>query len=144
MKTHLCLILCIVLTAYPLIAQDEVSYTYDQSGNRTEKSIIIGGLKSKSSNESINQEEVFLDRLDEVLIKIYPNPTTGKIKLICDNADKTTKINMRVFDLEGKEILHQIIHDKMTEIDLTENSPGTYFLIINVNDTLSRWKVIKN
>jgi hypothetical protein len=61
---------------------------------------------------------------------IYPNPTSGKIKLEFGQIpDKG--INVTVTDLSGKTILKQLIQNKEAWIDLKGNTSGVYLLRTN-------------
>jgi hypothetical protein len=71
-------------------------------------------------------------------LTIYPNPTSGKVKLVFDQIPQggTTLI---VNDVSGKTILTQFIQDKEEWIDLKGNTPGVYLL----NTNLKNYKVQK-
>jgi hypothetical protein len=60
-------------------------------------------------------------------LKMYPNPTTGKIKLVFDKIP-LSGILVTVNDITGKICLKQPIREKESWIDLSGNVPGIYFI----------------
>ncbi len=58
---------------------------------------------------------------------LYPNPTTGKAKLVFRQIP-TNGILITVNDINGKSCLKQLIHEKESWIDLSGNAPGIYFI----------------
>jgi hypothetical protein len=66
-------------------------------------------------------------------LKVFPNPTTGKVKLALDQApEKGTFLS--VYNLTGKLILQQPIDSQEQWIDLKGNPPGIYLLKTNMKD----------
>lgn len=70
-------------------------------------------------NPTINQELI-----------VFPNPTTGKIKLVLDQLPQNGTY-LTVSDVTGRMILKQFIQSKEQWIDLKGNTPGVY--LINTN-----------
>ena len=69
--------------------------------------------------------------------KIYPNPTTGKIKV-----DKLREgSRLVVYDLDGAVIFDQ--NDVVTDIDLSAAPSGVYLLMIEDVEVRSFHRVIK-
>lgn len=61
----------------------------------------------------------------EELIKIYPNPTTGKVYLELDQQDITKE--MRILDITGKQVM--TLHPNSDKIEIKLNvQPGSYFI----------------
>lgn len=66
-------------------------------------------------------------------LNTYPNPTTGKVKLVFDQIPiKGTTLTVN--DFTGKTILTQSIQNKEEWIDLKGNSPGVYLIRTNMKD----------
>lgn len=59
--------------------------------------------------------------------KVYPNPTTGKLKLVFDQIP-LSGILITINDITGKNCLKQLIHEKESWIDLSGNVPGIYII----------------
>jgi hypothetical protein len=58
---------------------------------------------------------------------VYPNPTTGKIKLVFDQI-QLGGIEVTINDITGKTILEQIIQEKEVWLDLSGSVSGIYFI----------------
>ena len=71
---------------------------------------------------------------------LYPNPTTGKVKLVFDQIH-TGGISITVNDITGKNCLKQLIREKEVWIDLSGNIPGIY-IIKTDQENLKAQKVI--
>ena len=102
---------------------------------------IDGGLAQASveiviTGQIIDQIEVWTD--NNPLI-IYPNPTSGKVKLIFDQIPNQGT-NLFVTDLSGKTIIIQQILDKEVLIDLSGNPKGVYLL--RTSDSSAIGKII--
>ena len=64
---------------------------------------------------------------------IYPNPTSGKLKLVFDQIPQGGA-TLTVNDFTGKTILTRSIQNKEEGIDLGRNSPGVYLIRTNMKD----------
>ncbi|MCL2511402.1 MAG: T9SS type A sorting domain-containing protein [Bacteroidales bacterium] len=105
-----------------LAGAQSVSYGYDDSGNRTSRTIIMPALAPppQDSTETViedleeeivsgvqnpetgdeKSQEVYTDVLSETLISIYPNPTKGELRV----ASGELKIdNVEIFDMMGRK-----------------------------------------
>lgn len=67
------------------------------------------------------------------LISIYPNPSSGQITLNCKKPSLPLKIT--IFDMLGKKHLDIETDKEFTGIDISELSPGIYFLRAETNKT---------
>jgi len=70
----------------------------------------------------------------EEQMTIYPNPTSGKVKLVFGQVPPNGTY-LTVADVTGKIILKQIIQNKEESIDLKGNPPGVYFIRTSLKDT---------
>jgi len=66
-------------------------------------------------------------------IKIYPNPTNGKLYINID--DKSNGKSAEIYDLTGKLVLLMNLDEKQ-EIDLTKQPKGIYLLKVKSNDSI--------
>ena len=67
-------------------------------------------------------------------IKVYPNPTNGKLTIDAENFE-----GVEVYDVSGRLILES----KLKTINLEGQSKGLYLLKINANGTTQEFKVLK-
>lgn len=140
------LLLLYLLFGYlPCIAQTKVfEFTYDASGNRTKREYIQLKSGSISSEEGLRQEQkIHEDVLNGYDIKIYPNPTKGRVTVhIAGIADK--KAGIYLYSLQGKLIKTSVFTGPENIVDLTGQPPGLYVLRITVEGENSEWKIIKD
>lgn len=72
-------------------------------------------------------------------IKIFPNPSSKQFTIESDAAITT----LSLVSLTGKTILTQTPFDSNSiKIDLSNHPSGVYFLVININETITKRKVI--
>jgi hypothetical protein len=130
--------------------QTTISYYYDQGGNRIERIIQIPPPITPFSNENdqLNQEKttsqiVYNEKIEEVNIKIYPNPTLGQLTVTLSNTSSNDSYYLQLFSLDGKLITQPTINNQTFTIDFSDKPKGTYILRINLNSKNSEWKVVK-
>jgi hypothetical protein len=134
-----------------------IQYTLDASGNRTERVIDLGGKGSGIPNDAkeIYKEPVIEDTIikkvikdetfPEQLIRIYPNPTQGIIKLeIPSDPENNEPIQIIVLDINGKVLMNKPNEALMTDVDLSSQPDGIYFLKLKKGIKTSQWKIIKH
>ncbi|NDW19296.1 T9SS C-terminal target domain-containing protein [Dysgonomonas sp. 216] len=134
----------------------KISYSYDASGNRIGRSIVLEtspGLRSaafdRESQEETVYEETFEYQIDNELqdanILIYPNPTHGQLAVEINNVPQ--EMVGEVYLIKGNNQLiskKTIRADQKTEFDLTTQNPGVYLLNIKIGNSISTWKIIKH
>ncbi len=77
-------------------------------------------------------------------IKIYPNPTKGVLKIDISGIAIDQQVELQLYNVEGIVILKEYINYFPTEINITGQPAGHYFLQIIPDDTVqSTWKIIK-
>ena len=147
-KIYLLLIVALLfqLKIDPVFGLPDTTYvfTYDASGNRTQRA--IGSLKSAviqaSTSENTNKDfiEAELANLD---IKIYPNPTKGILEVEIPNIGET-KPMLIIFNSQGKQILIHPISNQTSTVNLSDQPPGTYILKLILDQESLNWKIIKD
>lgn len=70
-------------------------------------------------------------------IKIYPNPTTGKIRVEAEGME-----SIEVFDIYGKILKGFENHEGLTEIDLSHQPKGIYIIKVTTSNGVAVEKVI--
>jgi hypothetical protein len=114
-------------------------YTYDSSGNRTERVINFNKSARIDSNLSTITEE-----LGELSIKIYPNPTKGilKVELTGNNNEEDTRLI--IYNANGSQIINKQIPNNLEMVNLSGFPTGIYILKIVVGQNISEWKILKD
>ncbi len=75
------------------------------------------------------------------LIDIYPNPTTGPIRI---NNEELIIKNVAVYDIYGKEVLKQEVGSQKYEVDLSNQPQGIYIIKVTTSKGVAVEKVVKN
>ena len=86
------------------------------------------------TGQIIDQIEVWTDNNP---LTVYPNPTSGKVKLIFQRTPNQGT-NLFVTDLSGKNIIKHQIRDKEVLIDLSGNPKGVYLLRTSDNSAMGK------
>lgn len=119
-------------------------FTYDASGNRTERVIdLTKSVEITASSSSLSEEKLIEAELSSLDIKIYPNPTKGVLKVeILEIGD--IKPTLVVYNLQGKQLVNRTVSNQISTINLSEQPPGMYIMkIVNGAESLD-WKIIKD
>lgn len=149
-----------------------VQFDYDSNGNRTSRSILIAEeVQSRSVSFPVNPESLspkFIDNktkgannkdsenaksteLEEIISEdsqiktlIFPNPTKGLLKIEISNLPTDSKNEMRLYDMNGIELIVQKNLESFSELDINHLKDGLYILRIRINSQLFDFKIIKN
>ncbi len=83
-----------------------------------------------------------LNELDKnMILNIYPNPSSGKLKLLSQNLKDIEHCIIKITDVLGREVLVSTYND---ELDMTLFEKGVYFLsLYNKHQLIEAKKVIK-
>lgn len=90
-----------------------------------------------------NCDYLGIDNLENETIRLYPNPTSGKIMI------ESTELNLnsfQIFNIEGREIPYSVslITPNKINLDISGNEKGIYFIHITENKNSVNLKVILN
>lgn len=72
-------------------------------------------------------------------MKIFPNPTAGKLYVDARSKDK---VILSLFDVFGKEVLNQTVNNGITELNLENLAEGVYFVQIMAPSGILTKKII--
>jgi hypothetical protein len=157
----------IFLLAIPLLCMAQnpphsltCRYDYDDAGNRILRKMLTiynappappDSLQVTSdelqvtSDESqeLRSEQFFVEKVAQVEIKIYPNPTTEKITLEISNLENLSEGVFKLYSLNGQLLQEQPVHSITTTVSLAGMPAGAYILKVQINDQIEDWKIIK-
>jgi hypothetical protein len=155
MKLFTCLFFVCSSLHLGLRAQ-EIIFSYDESGNRTERNIIILDGQTSSGTESYRSVNSIMpikdtqlkapsypDELGGTSIRIYPNPTLGELHVAFAESIPATTVHYRLYSLTGNQLQEGLLQEKENTIDLINYQPGIYLLDMILAEERIRWKVIK-
>lgn len=157
------LVICLFsLVALAATAQPGVKHSYDDAGNRVQRIIIpvlvrhldTSNVTQQSGGTQIVAKEIETKPTEEaqtvtassgnLLFKVFPNPTTGIVRFVVNDAflAKNNKMFV-VFDLSGKKVNDGVINSESTTMDFTTLKPGTYLLRIVADDFADQWEIVR-
>lgn len=79
--------------------------------------------------------------LDDVEVKVYPNPTKGNLKVVVPHTD--LEFTVQVFSSAGYVVGTYKSNNGYVDVDITNQSNGLYVLVMSINGKESTWKIIK-
>ena len=134
-----------------LAQQSRYEYEYDDAGNRINRKYVKIKKKVNMEEDSLlyndsivakEDMEGYKDNIGDKEIRIFPNPTKGKLRVELSNIEEGDVIMLKVFDLQGREIYSK---EKLSnyDIDLSNYENGVYLLDIILNKEKSYWKIVK-
>ena len=142
---------CIQLQGQTLDVMER-EYGYDAAGNRIlRKVVVIPEQKSITSyqekgNEldtNIREENYYLDDLEGISLKIFPNPTHSRVRIEIQNVETKVDGTLSLYNVSGALLFTQRIQTLEAELDLSGYSKGTYFAVLRINGKITNWKVVK-
>ena len=110
----------------------------DTSGCDCLGSKLTGGPYSHSlSNLDDYEISTSINKIVTDGIKVYPNPTTGKVFIEGENINF-----IEVLNVNGQTIYTQQVNANTANIDLSDRTKGIYFIKIRNNKTVLTYKII--
>lgn len=121
---------------------DTVTFSYDLSGNRTLRQIVIGG---KGENEANNRKtaEPVVDSISSYKLSLYPNPTEGKFSISIDGLETAKEFRVLIVTASGAVVCDKYLSGVTEEFDLTQHPAGIYLLRIIAGEEICTWKIVK-
>ncbi len=125
----------------------QTSYTYDNSGNRVGRTIIMPSNTMAAAPDSTSftditedQTSEFKDQAGSFEFSIYPNPTKGEVHI--KSATEAEGVIM-LYDMQGKIIYQYRGKLGDNRVDLYRQKSGLYVLSISSDGQEVKWKIIK-
>jgi hypothetical protein len=117
------------------------SYTATENGNYAVE-ITFGSCIDTSACENVNTVGIENSKFNTQNFSIYPNPTKGIFTIDLGDVNENTSIT--VYDMLGKVIVSKtsITTTTTTQIDLTGNEKGIYFINIQSDNEKTVRKII--
>lgn len=123
------------------IASAQVSYEYDNAGNRTYRKIITLTKSAVVTNDTLPKPVT--EMLDNLEVNIYPNPTKGQLNVAVSGLADNESGTISIYNTQGQLILKENASSSLTELNISEQPTGTYIMKIIVGRKGSTWKIIK-
>ena len=135
--------LIVMLLTLPILTfSQSVEFTYDASGNRIQREIILPkSCNSPGLHDSITMQYDAI--INDVDISIIPNPNGGRFTVLLSETDESTKASLFLYSSSGNLIYQKENVSHKTNVDISNHESGAYFLYLIINGKKEIWKVIK-
>ncbi|HJF43245.1 T9SS type A sorting domain-containing protein [Coprobacter fastidiosus] len=135
----LCLVCCF---AGILQAQTKIRYSYDASGNRVKREIVLSRVQNRALADPEN-EKPLSEKFAGQTVRFYPNPTKGQITIAISGNTENLSGDMKIFTMNGKCIATRKIVSSKVSFDLSDQPAGNYILKMTLSGKSATWKIIK-
>ncbi|MBI5220033.1 MAG: T9SS type A sorting domain-containing protein [Bacteroidia bacterium] len=160
----LSIVIVMVLAITGTAQQPYVKYTYDASGNRESRIIVMPSQSARLSNpadtthvDTLTTAKQEMQPVKEILsggqtVNIYPNPTKGILAVEVTNTGSSTTSTgsvaavsglIEIVDLNGKQHYINKNFAGRDEINFSYEAAGVYFLRLEIDGKREEWKIIK-
>lgn len=116
-----------------------IHYSYDQSGNRISREIVMTP-QNIPSNETASVNE---DVIDNRKLNIYPNPTYGILTVEIRGYENSDNCGISIFNKAGTLITEIKLDSHIATIDISDQPADLYLMRIIINQSVSTWRIIK-
>lgn len=134
-------------------SQDTIKYSYNPSGSRIERILILDegggkgsgdyyGKKEEGKEEDV-KSEAFTDQIGKNSILIYPNPTSGTVTVEIKDLEENEGDQIYLIDQTGRILQNLSIVTINNTLDLYNLKPGIYFMVIKLKNGYTKWSIIK-
>ena len=118
-----------------------IEITYDDAGNRITRKVLQMSMMSKG--ESQEDTTYYLDRMQTTEMKVYPNPTQGKILVDFMDAEEKSATIARIYDNKGQKLQECQGEENRMELDLSNYPAGVYNVELFVGEEHTTWRILK-
>jgi hypothetical protein len=134
----------IVLSSPPLAppAPPDSVITNEESGINNYE-LTITNYESGIGDKDVQNATYYVEQINRMEIKIYPNPTTEKVTLEIAGWENLQQGIFKLYALTGQLLQERPVHSVTTEVSLAGLATGTYILKVCINGKTEDWKIIK-
>jgi hypothetical protein len=139
------MVLCLMLSSFLALGQTRFEYIYDNAGNRIKRQVItLTKAIPQTKEDSIQLVKPVEEVVENVKVKVYPNPTHGQVHVELEGRAWEPKITVHLLTLYGRILREFERKDSFFDLDLSGYSEGVYILLIAFKEKRCSFKIIKN
>jgi hypothetical protein len=132
------------------ITSDRISPTYSFNGSlddmriyrRALTSAEVNFIKNQSATNSFVEESTKTSKLSPE-VKLWPNPTNGKLNI--DLGNMASNVKLKILDVSGNVVLsntYKDLNDSYLTLDVQQLSTGYYFAQLDIDGQINTQKLI--
>lgn len=121
--------------------KQHVAYTYDASGNRIRRIIVLDSSK-KIQRQSTTSVDENIPVVGTFGVMIYPNPVADNLTIAL-KGEHYGNAEYYLYDSTGKKLTEGKITDEKTNINMAYCASGMYVLNISTGKESTSWKILK-
>ena len=132
------------MPSQPAMIENEPDDFYnepDEEINTTEYT--TDNSTTDNNNDSDTEDQIFEDIIGNQNIKIYPNPTSGRLVVDIPNYSHNAKDYIDIYDMNGSLKKRISPLSASNTIYIHEYTPATYIMLIHISGETVEWKIIK-
>lgn len=135
------LLFLFMFSAIPFLssAQGKIRYSYDWSGNRIERVIVMPKAKSNAAA----RHDSFTDDFGDRKVQIIPNYSQGTLRVSITKLHGDDCCDLAVYSSTGELVAQKMNAGSATEFNLNGRPNGVYLLQVVFNGESSTWKIVK-
>ncbi|MDD4991456.1 MAG: T9SS type A sorting domain-containing protein [Paludibacter sp.] len=139
--------LCVILIMLSIlsqlgVAQNVVSYAYDNAGNRISRKVVNLTVTPNPPHVKKNIEPVE-EQLGERTIKVFPNPTKGALAVDISGGSDKDQLRIILYNADGKQLLNKQVQQGTTPVNMAVYPAAYYILRIQAGEKVTEFKIIK-
>lgn len=139
MKTILTII---ILLSFTLAFSQQISYTYDASGNRIKREYAILRKKSLPAN---TEKDTVVQSQATFQVKAYPNPFSEQVTINIEMQEELKEqLHLLLFNELGQLIQEFYMKQKLKTIQTQNLAKGKYYIRIIRKEESEEFILIKN
>ena len=119
----------------------QITFTYDDAGNRTDREIVYYQAQQKSSTKILSDEELEFGKG----LAVYPNPAREALFItLHQEALEEPSRFILLYDGTGRLILQSPAEGEVSRVDVSNLTDGTYILRLIYGTRHKEWTIIKH
>ena len=157
MSNKALLLSAIFFLNYIFLTGQTVHYDYDDSGNRVKRYIVLNKGNSSSDVKSPyvddlntskkeianNKGEEFEEKLGELTVRIFPNPTKGHLSVVISGIGQEETVDYQIFSQAGRIVDTKSRNGNEFTVNMEKYANGMYILRLMIKGKISTWKILK-
>ena len=121
----------------------EVSYAYDNAGNRISRKIVPLNSNPTHAKKTVDDPPPVEEQLGERKIAIYPNPTKGALAVEITGGNDKDLLRIVLLSAQGIQLQNLKAEIGKTPVDMHLYPSGWYILRIQAGEKVTEFKIIK-